>query len=52
MTTWGRSRKILSIRADDLRSLAVIYDLAPAALVDQLISWQVLDADARRAVLD
>ena len=44
--------KILSIRADDLRSLAVIYDLAPAALVDQLISWQVLDADARRAVLD
>jgi transcriptional regulator with XRE-family HTH domain len=44
--------KVLSIRADDLRSLAVIYDLPPAALVDQLITWQVLDPDARRAVLD
>ena len=44
--------KVLSIRADDLRSLAVIYDMPPAQLVDQLIAWHVLDADARRAVLD
>ena len=44
--------RVLSIRADDLRSLAVIYDMPPSALVDQLITWQVLDADARRAVLD
>lgn len=40
----------LSIRAEDLRTLAVIYDLTPVALVEQLISWNVLNADARRAV--
>ena len=42
--------KVLSIRQDDLRTLAVIYDMPPAALAEQLISWGVLDADARRAV--
>ncbi len=41
----------LSIRAEDLRTLAVIYDLVPLALVEQLVSWGVLPADARRAVL-
>ena len=41
--------KVLSIRADDLRTLGVIYDLPPSALADELISWGVLDADARRA---
>ena len=44
--------KVLSIRADDLRSLAVIYDMPPSALVEQLIQWNVLDADARRAVIE
>jgi len=42
--------RVLSIRAEDLRSLAVIYDASPVALTDQLISWGVLDAEARRAV--
>src|SRR5688500_11018333 len=41
--------KVLSIRQDDLRTLAVIYDQSPSVLTEQLISWGVLDADARRA---
>lgn len=42
--------RVLSIRQDDLRTLAVIYDLPPTVLTEQLISWGVLDADARRAI--
>ena len=42
--------KVLSIRTEDLRSLAVIYDASPVALTDQLISWGVLTPEARRAV--
>ena len=42
--------KVLSIRTDDLRTLAVIYDVPPAVLAEQLITWGVLNADARRAV--
>lgn len=42
--------KVLSIRADDLRTLAVIYDMPPGPLAEELISWGVLDPDARRAV--
>ena len=42
--------KILSIRTEDLRSLAVIYDASPVDLTDQLISWGVLTPEARRAV--
>jgi transcriptional regulator with XRE-family HTH domain len=42
--------KVLSIRQDDLRTLAVIYDMPPASLTEELISWGVLDPDARRAV--
>ena len=42
--------RVLSIRHEDLRSLAVIYDASPSALTDQLIGWGVLSADARRAV--
>jgi transcriptional regulator with XRE-family HTH domain len=42
--------RVLSIRHEDLRSLAVIYDASPGALTDQLIQWGVLQADARRAV--
>ena len=41
---------MLSIRNDDLRTLAVIYDVPPAVLAEQLIAWGVLNADARRAV--
>jgi transcriptional regulator with XRE-family HTH domain len=41
--------KVLSVRADDLRSLGVIYDLPPSALAEELITWGVLDPDARRA---
>ena len=42
--------RVLSIRQEDLRSLAVIYDASPSALTDQLIGWGVLNADARRAM--
>lgn len=42
--------RVLSIRQDDLRSLAVIYDESPSVLTDELISWGVLNADARRAI--
>ena len=42
--------RVLSIRHEDLRSLAVIYDASPGALTEQLIGWGVLSADARRAV--
>ena len=42
--------RILSVRQDDLRTLAVIYDEAPGALADQLVAWGVLDPAARRMV--
>lgn len=42
--------RVLSIRQDDLRTLAVIYDRPPAMLAEQMISWGVLNPDARRAV--
>ncbi|MCW2914547.1 MAG: transcriptional regulator, family, partial [Actinomycetia bacterium] len=42
--------KVLSIRQEDLRSLAVIYDKSPAELTEELINWGVLDPEARRAV--
>jgi transcriptional regulator with XRE-family HTH domain len=42
--------RVLSIRQEDLRSLAVIYDETPTQLTEQLINWGVLDADARRAI--
>ena len=42
--------RVLSIRQDDLRTLAVIYDEAPGQLADQLISWGVLNPEARRAL--
>lgn len=41
--------KVLSIRAEDLRSLAIIYDMPPGELTDQLIEWGVLSPDARAA---
>ena len=42
--------RVLSIRQEDLRSLAVIYDASPGALTEQLIGWGVLTAEARRAI--
>jgi transcriptional regulator with XRE-family HTH domain len=42
--------KVLSIRQDDLRTLAVIYDQSPSILTEQLINWGVLNPEARRAV--
>jgi transcriptional regulator with XRE-family HTH domain len=42
--------RVLSIRQDDLRTLAVIYDQSPSVLTEQLIGWGVLNPEARRAV--
>ena len=42
--------RVLSIRQEDMRSLAVIYDASPSALTEQLIDWGVLSPDARRAL--
>ncbi|MDQ6656763.1 MAG: transcriptional regulator [Actinomycetota bacterium] len=36
------SNRTLTIRAEDLRSLAVIYAMAPSALAEQLVGWGVL----------
>jgi transcriptional regulator with XRE-family HTH domain len=42
--------RVLSIRQEDLRSLAVIYDASPSALTERLIGWGVLNVEARRAM--
>ena len=42
--------RVLSIRQEDLRSLAVIYDASPSALTEELIGWGVLSSEARRAL--
>ena len=42
--------KVLSVRQEDLRTLAVIYDEPPSQLADQLIAWGVLNPEARRAL--
>ncbi|CAB4927836.1 unannotated protein [freshwater metagenome] len=42
--------RVLSIRQDDLRTLAVIYDEVPSRLAEQLIAWGVLNPEARHAV--
>jgi len=34
--------KVLSIRVEDLRALAVMYDMSPDQLTGQLIAWGVL----------
>jgi transcriptional regulator with XRE-family HTH domain len=41
--------KVLSIRQEDLRALAAIYDESPGGLADMLIGWGVLPAEARSA---
>src|SRR5690606_32960907 len=42
--------RVLSIRQEDLRSLAVIHARSPADLTGELFSWGGLDPEARRAV--
>jgi hypothetical protein len=42
--------RVLSIRQDDLRTLAVIYDQPPSSLTEELIGWGVLNAEARGVV--
>ncbi len=44
--------KVLSIRQDDLRTLAVIYDRSPSVLTEQLVGWGVLPESSRAAVSD
>lgn len=44
--------RVLSIRQEDLRSLAVIYDDNPGHLTEQLIDWGVLSADARAVLAE
>ncbi len=41
--------RILSIRQDDLRTLAVMYDRRPGQLAEELIAWGVLNPEARVA---
>ncbi len=42
--------RVLSIRQEDLRSIAVIYDDTPARMTEQLIEWGILAPEARLAV--
>jgi transcriptional regulator with XRE-family HTH domain len=42
--------RVLSIRRDDLRTLAVMYDRSPGDLAEELIRWGVLNPEARTAV--
>jgi transcriptional regulator with XRE-family HTH domain len=38
--------KVLSIRAEDLRSLAIMYDTSVEGLTERLVRWQVLAPDS------
>ncbi len=40
--------RVLSIRQEDLRTLAVLYDTAPSVLTDRFVSWGVLNTAASR----
>ncbi|MCI9887690.1 transcriptional regulator [Micrococcales bacterium 31B] len=42
--------KILSIRTEDLRSLAVILDKTPAQVTEQLIELKILNPEARNTM--
>ncbi|MDQ1686623.1 MAG: hypothetical protein QOC82_3360 [Frankiaceae bacterium] len=42
--------RVLSIRQEDLRTLAVIYDETPSQLTNQLINWGVLNEEARHTI--
>ena len=39
--------RVLSIRADDLRALAIVYDVSPSGLIERLNEQGVLVADPR-----
>ena len=39
--------RVLSIRADDLRALAIVYDSSPSGLVEKLTEAGVLVTDPR-----
>jgi transcriptional regulator with XRE-family HTH domain len=41
------NRRVMSIRQEDLRSLAVLYDDSPTRLAERLVSWGVLTSDLR-----
>lgn len=41
--------KVLSIRQEDLRALAVIYDKAPSGLTEDLLRWGVLTPQSSAA---
>jgi hypothetical protein len=43
--------KVLSIRTEDLKSLAIIYDMSPDELTSRLIEWGVL-SPGMDAILD
>ncbi|MBV9592949.1 MAG: hypothetical protein JO147_04025 [Actinobacteria bacterium] len=38
--------RVLSIRSDDLRSLAIMYDTSVELLTQRLVKWQVLAASS------
>jgi transcriptional regulator with XRE-family HTH domain len=40
--------RVMTIRAEDIRTLSVIYELAPSALIDLLTEWDVLNPNAAR----
>ena len=42
--------RVLSIRHEDLRSLAVIYDESPRVLTEELVGWGVLSAETGRGL--
>ncbi|MPZ60203.1 MAG: helix-turn-helix domain-containing protein [Propionibacteriales bacterium] len=38
--------RVLTLRQDDLRTLAVLYDEAPSVLTQRFVGWGVLNAEA------
>jgi len=44
--------KVLSMRQDDLRALAIVYDETPLELVDRLIAWELVEPAVRGTFAD
>lgn len=42
--------RVLTVRSDDLRTLAVIYDTTPGVLAEELVAWGVLNAEAAKSL--
>ena len=42
--------KVLTVRAEDLRVLSVVYDTPVGSFADRLVQWGVLNPEVRRAV--